>query len=159
MQKLREVLRHKNLGAVNVGTVDDYQGQEKRVLFISTVLTHHVAQHHLVFNAKRFNVAVTRAKALLVVVGNPLAMFEDPSWKALLAHAVELHAYRGCPHPLKMEGAEDDVDEAVARMAEIARLASSALGAGNLSTMYPSLSGNQSDIYAEYDDIPWRVML
>ena len=109
MQKLREVLRHKNLGAVNVGTVDDYQGQEKRVLFISTVLTHHVAQHHLVFNAKRFNVAVTRAKALLVVVGNPLAMFEDPSWKALLAHAVELHAYRGCPHPLKMEGAEDDV--------------------------------------------------
>ena len=30
-------------------------------LFISTVLTHHVAQHHLVFNAKRFNVAVTRA--------------------------------------------------------------------------------------------------
>ena len=37
--------------------------QEKRVLFISTVLTHNIKQHHLVFNPKRFNVAVTRAKA------------------------------------------------------------------------------------------------
>mgnify|MGYP001479279629 CR=1 FL=1 len=29
-------------------------------------------------------VAVTRAKALLVVVGNPLAMYDDPSWRELL---------------------------------------------------------------------------
>ena len=98
-------------------------------------------------------------KALLVVVGNPLAMLDDPSWRALLTHAVELGAYRGCPHPLMMERAEEGLDEAVTRMAEIAQLASRALGAGNLSAMYPSLSGNQSDIYAEYDDIPWRVML
>ena len=45
--------RHPNLNPV----------QEKRVLFISTVLTHNIKQHHLVFNPKRFNVAVTRAKA------------------------------------------------------------------------------------------------
>ena len=32
------------------------------MLFISTVLTHNIKQHHLVFNPKRFNVAVTRAK-------------------------------------------------------------------------------------------------
>jgi len=33
------------------------------VLFISTVLTHNIKHHQLVFNPKRFNVAVTRAKA------------------------------------------------------------------------------------------------
>ena len=42
----------------------------RRVLFISTVLTHDIKRHSLVFNPKRFNVAVTRAKALLVVVGS-----------------------------------------------------------------------------------------
>uniref|UniRef100_A0A7S0NG26 DNA2/NAM7 helicase-like C-terminal domain-containing protein n=1 Tax=Phaeocystis antarctica TaxID=33657 RepID=A0A7S0NG26_9EUKA len=156
---MREMLRERGLAAVNVGTVDDYQGQEKRVLFISTVLTHNIKQHHLVFNPKRFNVAVTRAKALLVVVGNPLAMLDDPSWRALLTHAVELSAYRGCPHPLMMEGAEEDLDDTVTRMTEITQLASRALGAGNLSAMYPSLSGNQDSQYSEYDDLPWRVML
>jgi helicase MOV-10 len=34
---------------------------------------------HLFF--QRFNVAVTRAKALLIVVGNPLLLGQDPDWK------------------------------------------------------------------------------
>ena len=158
--KLRTLLRQKQLSAINVGTVDDFQGQEQRILFISTVLTRNVADHHLVFNAKRFNVAVTRARALLVVVGHPLAMLDDPSWSELLRYAVELDAYKGCAHPLKMEGADDDVDEAASRMTEIARDAERALGAGNMSTMFPSLSAaTHDDLYAEHDDLPWRVML
>ena len=36
---VRNLLRHKALGDVNVGTVDDFQGQELRVTFISTVLS------------------------------------------------------------------------------------------------------------------------
>ncbi len=37
MQKIRLALRERGLGAVRVGTVDDYQGQEERIIFISTV--------------------------------------------------------------------------------------------------------------------------
>lgn len=37
MQKIRLLLRERGLGAVRVGTVDDYQGQEERIIFISTV--------------------------------------------------------------------------------------------------------------------------
>jgi hypothetical protein len=36
---VRNLLREREMGGVNVGTVDDFQGQEKRVIFISTVLT------------------------------------------------------------------------------------------------------------------------
>ena len=36
---VRNLLRARHLADVNVGTVDDFQGQEQRVIFISTVLT------------------------------------------------------------------------------------------------------------------------
>ena len=37
--RLRLLLRGRGQGAVRVGTVDDYQGQEERVVFISTVVS------------------------------------------------------------------------------------------------------------------------
>ena len=36
VQKIRLLLRERGLGAVRVGTVDDYQGQEERFILIST---------------------------------------------------------------------------------------------------------------------------
>jgi hypothetical protein len=37
--KLRSLLREQNLGAINVGQVEDFQGQECKVIIISTVLS------------------------------------------------------------------------------------------------------------------------
>jgi superfamily I DNA and/or RNA helicase len=39
-------------------------------------------------NPKRFNVAITRAKALLVVVGSPRVLAADDNWRQLLRHCV-----------------------------------------------------------------------
>lgn len=39
VQKVRQLLRAKGLSGVRVGTVDDYQGQEARIVFVSTVLS------------------------------------------------------------------------------------------------------------------------
>lgn len=44
--------------------------------------------------AHQFNVAVTRAKALTVIVGNPFILHEDPCWRALLDFCVRNKAYR-----------------------------------------------------------------
>ncbi|EIE26144.1 P-loop containing nucleoside triphosphate hydrolase protein [Coccomyxa subellipsoidea C-169] len=108
VQKIRLLLRERGLGAVRVGTVDDYQGQEERIIFISTVLTKREslppvhadgeeADVHVGFwrNPKRFNVAITRARALLVVVGHPVVLMEDPSWRELLRFCALRGAYRG----------------------------------------------------------------
>ena len=105
--KIRQLLRKIGLGAVRVGTVDDYQGQEEKVVIISTVLSHsHPHAPALFSSAKRFNVAITRAMALLIVVANPLALYDDTTWRPLLKYATDKGAYRGCAHPLCMEGAE-----------------------------------------------------
>ena len=64
---IRAACRRQGLRDVNVGTVEDYQGAEKRVIFLSTVRTNgdgaladSELDRGLVRQPKRFNVALTR---------------------------------------------------------------------------------------------------
>ena len=68
----------RGLNGVTVGTTEEFQGQERKIIILSTVKSspEYVnldGQYRLGFLAdpKRFNVAITRAQALLIVVGNP----------------------------------------------------------------------------------------
>jgi helicase MOV-10 len=93
--KMREIFRSNNLASVNIGVVEDFQGQESLVVFISTVLTKDQkrwetgAKRGLGFmtDPKRFNVSITRASALCVIVGN-LNFLEKSGtyWTALIEH-------------------------------------------------------------------------
>ena len=52
-------------------------------------------------NPKRFNVAISRAQALLVIVGNPIVLNTDFNWAALLWYCVENNGYTGDFNKLK----------------------------------------------------------
>uniref|UniRef100_A0A8D3CY82 RNA helicase n=1 Tax=Scophthalmus maximus TaxID=52904 RepID=A0A8D3CY82_SCOMX len=100
VQKIRQALNkvEKDLNIVNmktlkVGSVEEFQGQERRVILVSTVRSSSSymdfdTQFQLGFvkNKKRFNVAVTRAKALLIVVGNPRVLNTDATWARWVSH-------------------------------------------------------------------------
>ena len=97
---IRTALRAVGLGAVRVGTHDDYQGQETRVLVISTTLSDApgsasavASTSTLLGNAKAFNVAITRAQALCIAVGNPATLANDAHWCELVRFCSE----RGAP--------------------------------------------------------------
>ncbi|RXW14391.1 hypothetical protein EST38_g11467 [Candolleomyces aberdarensis] len=88
--KLRTTLRSVADG-IKVGSVEEFQGQERKVIMISTVrsskdFVDYDLRHTLGFvaNPRRFNVAVTRAKALLIVIGNPHVLSLDPLWRSFL---------------------------------------------------------------------------
>ncbi|XP_006149666.2 helicase MOV-10 [Tupaia chinensis] len=84
----RELRGLDDIKDLKVGSVEEFQGQERSVILISTVRSSQSfvkldLDFNLGFlkNPKRFNVAVTRAKALLIVVGNPLLLGHDSDWK------------------------------------------------------------------------------
>lgn len=41
--------------------------------------------------------AVTRARSLLILVGNPNVLQHDPCWKAMMKHCIDNDSYTGIP--------------------------------------------------------------
>lgn len=77
---IRGKLRKHDLGAVNVGTVEDYQAVEKKVIVLSLTRSNPAFLQHDVENRlglfgqpKRSNVAMTRAECLFITVSSLLS--------------------------------------------------------------------------------------
>ncbi|NXT96031.1 SDE3 helicase, partial [Anhinga rufa] len=94
-----------DIGLLKVGSVEEFQGQERRVILISTVRScseylqlDETFKLGFLKNPKRFNVAITRAKALLIVVGNPAALSNDDHWQRFLRYCKEEGGYTGYPY-------------------------------------------------------------
>ncbi|KAF8651822.1 hypothetical protein AX16_004647 [Volvariella volvacea WC 439] len=101
---------------IKVGSVEEFQGQERRVIIISTVRSsrefiEYDLKHTLGFvaNPRRFNVAVTRAQALLIIVGDPQVLSIDPLWRSFLNY---IHNNGGWTGPRITWDPTEPVDEA-----------------------------------------------
>lgn len=95
-------LKCKDMNDLKVGSVEEFQGQERRVILVSTVRSNGEylefdQKFNLGFvkNDKRFNVAVTRAKALLIVVGNPVVLSTDSTWHKFIQYVQDKEGYTG----------------------------------------------------------------
>jgi superfamily I DNA and/or RNA helicase len=75
-----------SLHSVEVRTVDGYQGREKEVIVFSCVRSNKDGNIGFLSDARRLNVALTRAKRGLVVVGDPDTLRCDVNWEAWLKH-------------------------------------------------------------------------
>ncbi|XP_077663976.1 RNA helicase Mov10l1 [Eretmochelys imbricata] len=109
VEKIRFLLRNVDLTDIKVGSVEEFQGQEYLVIIISTVRSNEGSfdddRYYLGFlsNAKRFNVAITRPKALLIMVGNPHVLVKDPCFSALLEYSLANGVYVGCDLPSELK--------------------------------------------------------
>ncbi|XP_060100380.1 RNA helicase Mov10l1 [Heteronotia binoei] len=108
-EKIRLLLHSVELTDIKVGSVEEFQGQEFLVILISTVRSNESSfkedRHFLGFltNPKRFNVAITRSKALLIIVGNPHVLTKDPCFNAFLDYSLSNGVYVGCDLPQELQ--------------------------------------------------------
>ncbi|XP_024155527.2 putative helicase mov-10-B.1 isoform X2 [Oryzias melastigma] len=96
-------LSKENLENVEVGTVDKFHGKEFSVILMSTGRTFPRLLHKphfslgFVKDERRFNVAMTRARYLLIVVGDPRLLVTEKSWNKFIHYCLKEGAYRGLP--------------------------------------------------------------
>ncbi|ESO83649.1 hypothetical protein LOTGIDRAFT_222500 [Lottia gigantea] len=106
IEKIRLLIEKLGVERVKVGSVEEFQGQERQVIIISTVRSNERLlgfdiRHVLGFlsNPKRFNVAITRAQAALIVVGNPFVLCQDEKWRMFIEYCIDNGGYTGCEKP------------------------------------------------------------
>lgn len=119
VEKIRKALNTvgelKKWKDIKVGSVEEFQGQERKVIIVSTVRSsvNYVKMDQdfnigFLSNEKRFNVAMTRAKGLLIVVGNPVILSKDPTWQKFIQYCEQEQGYTGFDYK-DAEGEEDVV--------------------------------------------------
>ncbi|CAH1266453.1 MOV10 [Branchiostoma lanceolatum] len=128
VQKIQQKLRQQyptDHAQLKVGSVEEFQGQERLVIIVSTVRSPRPEflridkNYNLGFlnNPKRFNVAITRAKALLIVVGNPYTLSRDEHWERFLEYCLEKGGYH--PDSCEFQFREDHVEDVLQRFAAV----------------------------------------
>ncbi|KAF8267998.1 P-loop containing nucleoside triphosphate hydrolase protein [Lactarius quietus] len=91
VRAIRELLRPVGLKEVSVGSVEQFQGQERKVIIFATTRSNSEVDKRkamgFVQNRQRMNVAITRAQSLLIVVGDPEVLGKDELWRTFLNYA------------------------------------------------------------------------
>jgi regulator of nonsense transcripts 1 len=69
---------------LEIRSIDGYQGREKEVIVLSTVRANDDGEVGFLSDHRRLNVAITRPRRGLIVVGNPDTLRHDGDWEGWL---------------------------------------------------------------------------
>lgn len=78
---------------ISVNTVDGFQGQERDVILISLVRSNDEGQIGFQKDLRRMNVAMTRARMKLIILGNKDTMTKHPFYKKLWEYVEAINNY------------------------------------------------------------------
>ncbi|MFD2967231.1 AAA domain-containing protein [Sphingobacterium bambusae] len=97
-QLLKEMVQqdeaiHPFLHAIQVNTIDSFQGQEKDVIYISLTRSNAEQQIGFLQDVRRMNVAMTRAKKKLIVLGDSGTIGEYPFYKEFIRYVESIGHY------------------------------------------------------------------
>ena len=81
---------------IRCSTIDSFQGQEMHTIIISLVRSNEKGQVGFLSDHRRINVAMTRAKEQLIIIGDSATLCSDSFFSSLIEYSESNNAYRSC---------------------------------------------------------------
>ncbi len=79
---------------LRISTIDSFQGQEEENVIISLVRSNNEGQIGFLKDYRRMNVAMTRAKEKLIIIGDSSTLAKDPYYAAFIDYIEKINAYK-----------------------------------------------------------------
>jgi ATP-dependent RNA/DNA helicase IGHMBP2 len=90
LRERRESLR---LPEIEIDTVDGFQGREKEAVVVSLVRSNPEGEIGFLADVRRMNVALTRARRKLIVIGDSATVASHPFYRRLITYFESINAY------------------------------------------------------------------
>jgi len=94
IDKIKLLFDEMNIPRCKIATMEEFQGDEREIIIISTVRAQEKNVKYdkkfllgFLFNPKRFNVAISRAKWMVITVGDPSILALDDCWARYMENA------------------------------------------------------------------------
>jgi superfamily I DNA and/or RNA helicase len=99
VQLLQELLPHSPLlqryaHKITVNTIDSFQGQERDIVYIGMTRSNPDSRIGFLSEIRRMNVAMTRARKKLVVIGDSATLSQSPFYAGFIAYAEQRQSYQ-----------------------------------------------------------------
>ena len=91
---IAEDVRFAHLTDLDVNTVDGFQGQERDIIYLSLVRCNEKNEIGFLMDYRRMNVALTRARLQLVVIGDSATLGNNPFYAQFLDYCEQHNSYR-----------------------------------------------------------------
>ena len=92
--QVRWLRMHSEFNHLEIDTVDGFQGREKEAVVMCTVRSNTEGEVGFLSDSRRMNVALTRARRQLIVIGDSATLGADEFFQTLLKWFEESGAYR-----------------------------------------------------------------
>ncbi len=93
VRRLRTLLAAERAAGLEIATVDGFQGREKEAVVVDLVRSNPDGVIGFLADTRRMNVALTRARRFLLVVGDSATLGEHPYYAAMIAAMDDLGAH------------------------------------------------------------------
>jgi ATP-dependent RNA/DNA helicase IGHMBP2 len=90
VKHLKEIIRANefvdNIAIIDINTIDSFQGQERDIIYISLVRSNEKGEIGFLSDYRRMNVALTRARKKLIVIGDSATLGNIPFYNRFLQY-------------------------------------------------------------------------
>lgn len=96
---LKELMTHSPVlvdygDKISINTIDSFQGQERDIVYISMTRSNTDSRIGFLSDIRRMNVAMTRARKKLVVIGDSATLSQFPFYAEFISYAEKMNSYQ-----------------------------------------------------------------